>query len=124
MIEDRDPNIYKGNDYMPRIRLEKDDETTGLPVPATGIADLDLWISATEDGATIHATLKVRLTELAERQGTYQGPGIPGSSITTQLFGAGASDFAGKPVYVIAANVAQNIRGVERVKAMISRRLS
>jgi hypothetical protein len=123
VIEDRDPNVYKDNDYTPRLRLETDDDATGLAKPAAGITDLDCWISATEDGTEIHVSLKVRAVELTEKPGTYKVT-IPGADITTRLFGAGAADFSGKDVYVIAKNVGQNVRGSERVKALKVRRMS
>lgn len=121
-IENRDPNIYDENDYTPRVRLEKDADDTGDPIPATGIADLDLWISATENGAMIHSTLKVRAVELTKKPGTYKAT-INGSDIHTQMFGAGAQNHTGD-VWVVIKNVAGNVRGSERVKAIGPRRIS
>lgn len=123
MIQEKDPNVYKGNDYMPRLRLEQDDPDTGLPIDAVEIADLFVWISATDDGAEINAALKVPAAELSAKPGTYRGS-IVGASIDQFLFGSGANDFAGKDVYIIAANTGGNVRGVERVKALRARRLS
>lgn len=119
MIIDKDPNVYDNNDYTPRLRLEMDDPDTGQPIPATGIADLDVWISATAGGSEIHATLKVRAVELLKLPGTYR-ISINGSDIHTQLFGP----YDGKDVFIEARNVARNVAGSERVKALKIRRIS
>lgn len=121
MILDKDPNVYDNNDYTPRLRLERDDDETGLPIPATGITDLDVWISATEGGAEIHATLKARAVELVKRPGTYKVT-INGSDIHTQLFGVTSYDK--KDVWIEARNVGRNVYGSERVKALRIRRVS
>jgi hypothetical protein len=123
VILNKDPNVYKGNDYTPRLRLEQDDDETGEPEDAVGITDLFVWISATDDGGPIHATLKVAAPELTKRAGTYRGT-IDGNDIDAHLFGSGADDHAGKDVFIIAANDGGNVRGVERVKAHKVRRIS
>lgn len=120
MIENKDPNVYGKNDYTPRIRLEQDDNSTGLPVPATGITDLDVWIAATKGGGPIHATLKVRATELSQVPGTYRAT-INGQDIWLQMFAIAQPYVDGEDVWIAAENVAGNVSGWERVKCYARR---
>ena len=122
MIIDKDPNVYDNNDYTPRLRLEVDNEETGLPEPATGITDLDVWIAATEGGDPIDASLKVRAAEMTSLPGTYRIT-INGSDIHSKMFTAPAA-FDKKDVWIEALNVGRNVAGSQRVKAFKIRRVS
>lgn len=121
MIVDKDPNVYDNNDYTPRLRLEVDDDETGLPKPATGIVDLDVWIAGTEGGSEIHSTLKVRAVEMAGLPGTYRIT-INGADIHTNMFGAQSYDK--KYVWIEAMNAGRNVYGSQRVKAFKIRRVA
>jgi hypothetical protein len=122
VIIEADPNVYDNNDYTPRLRLEQDDPNTGLPIPATGITDLDVWIAAVAGGAEIHSTLKVRAAEMSGLQGTYRIT-INGGDIHTNMAVAPA-DYDGKDVWIEARNVGRNVAGSQRVKFYKIRRVS
>jgi hypothetical protein len=123
VIVDKDPNVYDNNDYTPRLRLEQDDPETGLPIPATGITDLDVWIAATAGGAAIHTTLKARAVEMTGLPGTYRIT-INGGDIHTNMASGGADIYDKKDVYIEAMNVGRNVYGSERVKFYKIRRVS
>lgn len=87
----------------------------------TGITDLYLWISASENGAEIHASLKVLATERSAAPGNYYAI-IDGDNIDTHLFGA--TDYDRKMVYVVVESLARNIRFYMRKRAYAKRRIS
>jgi hypothetical protein len=80
------PNdIFKGNAFEPEITLQEKDDETGKWIPATGLADLTLHISATDAGDPIHASLSGAATERSEKLGTYYTK-ISGANITQRVF--------------------------------------
>ncbi len=65
------PAIQLGNDYEAEKTITKKATTTGLVVAADSLAGLEFWLSATDRGGEIHASLKKSATERTALAGTY-----------------------------------------------------
>ena len=90
------PYIYLGgNDYLIEHDAERPATTTGEGEAAAGLSGISGWISATDGGAAIHATLSVSLTERSGTPGRYFGI-LDGADIATRL-----SAYAGQFCYEV-----------------------
>ena len=76
--------IYLDNDYEPEYELTRRDESSGDEEAAAGLTGLLVWLSATDGGAAIHASLSKSLTERAGESGTYYAV-IEGDDLATHL---------------------------------------
>ena len=76
--------ISLDNDYEMEVALSRKNATTGLLEPATGLTGLTFWLSATDGGATIHATLSVSAAERAGAPGVYSAI-LQGTDLRTHL---------------------------------------
>lgn len=80
------PNdIFKGNAFEPESSLQEKDDDTGQWIPATGLLDLTMHISATDGGDTIHPSLEGGATERPQKLGTYFRK-TSGANITARIF--------------------------------------
>jgi hypothetical protein len=111
-------DIYEDNDYEPEFDIQQRKTETGDLELATGLTNVSLWLAASAEGDEIHADLKVPATERTEKPGTYFGI-INGDKITTRLFGN--PSFDGLAVYVVCADVGQNLRVFKKRKAHATR---
>lgn len=89
--------VYLDNDFEIEVALQRKNSTTGDLEPATGLT-LTGRLSATDGGATIHASLSVNLTERGTT-GIYAGV-LNGEDLRTQL----AAAYVGQPVWLVAGD--------------------
>jgi len=78
------PFIYLDNDHLIEQDLTRPATTTGEDEAATGLSGLTGRLSATDGGATIHASLSVSLSERSATAGRYYGV-LQGADLRTQL---------------------------------------
>ena len=89
--------IYLDNDFEPELRLTRKNASTGDLEAATGLTGLTGRLSATDAGATIHASLSVSLTERGTT-GIYYGT-IEGDNLRTHL-----ASYAELPVWFVGGD--------------------
>lgn len=101
------PNdIYKDNAFEYEFSIRRKDTNTGEWIPATGITDLNAWISAADGGDAIDAELEALLAERVDRPGTYFAE-VPGDTITSHVFTPPVVDET--EFFVVAENTAGDI---------------
>lgn len=110
--------VYLGNDYEVEYTLTEIAPTTGKRGPLSGSTVLEAWLSATDAGAEVHASLRVTLTERSLKLGTYYGV-FAGTDLTTRLTAllTGGQDF----VFLVMAD-AGNVKTSNRVPLRDARR--
>lgn len=75
--------IYLSNDYLAEWSLTTPNASTGDEEAADGLT-LTVWLSATDGGAAIHASLSKTATERASEAGTYAAT-FEGTDLATHL---------------------------------------
>lgn len=65
--------IYLDNDDEPEYYVGRKDADTRADVPVSGLTDLFSYLSLTDGGAVIHASLNTAMVERAEAAGYYFG---------------------------------------------------
>lgn len=118
MSTDVDTTIYGGNGYEFEYPIAKKNDPDGAKVPATGLAGLTGFISATPDGAAIHASLSVPLVERSAKSGTYYGR-ITGANIDAHMW----PTYDNQYVYVVIEDASGEIEGSTKVKAKAVRKV-
>lgn len=88
--------IYLDNDDEPEYAAEEKDATRTW-IPSAGLT-LTVYLSATEGGSTIHATLSKSMTEASGKAGTYYAR-YEGTDLRTQLLAS-----VGKDVFEAVGN--------------------
>ncbi len=63
--------LYLHETDEPEVALERRNTSTGAWEPATGVTTLVVTYAATEEGAPIHSTLSVTMTERSDSPGVY-----------------------------------------------------
>lgn len=112
IVSSQDMNdIYLNNNLEIGWLLSSRDPATGLPIPATGLAGVQSWISASIGGTPLDPSVSISLTERTDEPGAYFGT-IDGSVITAILgartdgslvylvLGIGTTVGASEPMYV------------------------
>jgi hypothetical protein len=89
------PEIALDNDFEPEYDVTRKASATGLAEAATGLTGLTAHIAATDEGATIDASLSVSASERSATAGRYYAV-IPGADLRTHLAG-----YIGRKVWVI-----------------------
>ena len=72
-------------DWAPEYDLTRRNTATRVKEPATGLANINAWLSLTEDGAAITNT-STAMTEAASKPGTYVGL-VEQAALATALAG-------------------------------------
>jgi len=106
--------IYKDNDHEYVYRATRRNTATGALEAAAGLTGVQAWLSATDGGASLHATLTKTLAERASTPGEYFAI-VDGTDLTTHLPAAGTS------VYEIV-NDGGNIKTTARLLVRDKRR--
>jgi hypothetical protein len=106
MTQQKKNDIFKDNAFEIERSLQHKDPDSGRLVPSTGLADLFLWISATDEGPEINAQVKGHALERAEKPGTYYVK-VSGASVTGAVF----PTVDGTLFYLVGGNLAGDIIG-------------
>lgn len=101
--------IPTGNDWEMIWPGTRRNAATGITEPAAGIAGLLGWLSATDRGATIHATLSKSMAERASTPGEYFAI-IEGTDLTAQLL----PTYAGQVIYEVFGDSGNVLYSVPR----------
>jgi hypothetical protein len=107
--------VVLDNDWEMEYVATRKNATTGVSEPATGLTGLVGKLSATDGGATIHATLSVTLTERGTT-GIYFGV-LQGDDLRTQLAGS----FLGQVVYEVFGDGTNILTSVPRLVSAVRR---
>lgn len=118
MTQQKKNDIFKDNAFEIERSLQHKDEDSGRWVPTTGLADLFLWISATDEGPEISAQVKAHAVERIEKPGTYYVK-ISGVSVTGSVFPTAD----GTLFYLVGGNTAGDIIGSSPRRAWNVRRV-
>lgn len=81
-------DVALDNDYEFDYRISRKNTATGNLEPAAGLSGLLSWFSATDQGATIHASVSKTLAERASTPGAYFAI-CEGNDIRTHLASIG-----------------------------------
>jgi hypothetical protein len=110
--------LSPSNNYRLEAKLTQRNTLTTKPEPATGLATVEGWISATRTGTEIHPSLKVAMPEASGALGTYVG--ILGGDVLEARFDDGTL-VHGAAYYAIVAR-GDTVEVWDRVQAFDSRR--
>lgn len=103
-MKQQENDIFKGNAFEPETSIQEKDDVTGKWIPATGLLDITMHISATDGGDAIHPSLEGGATERAGKLGTYFRK-TSGANITARVFPA----VDGTQFFVVTKNGAGDV---------------
>jgi hypothetical protein len=107
--------ISLDNDWEVEYVATRKNATTGVIEPATGLTGLIGKLSATDGGATIHATLSVSLTERGTT-GIYFGV-LQGDDLRAQL----NPTYVGQVVFEVFGDGTNILTSIPRLVAVVRR---
>jgi hypothetical protein len=106
--------IALDNDWEAEHRATRKNAATGTIEPATGLTGMSAWLSATDGGAAIHATMTVNLTERGTT-GIYFGV-LQGDDLRTRL-----ASLVGQVVFEVFGDGTNVLTSVPRLVAAVRR---
>lgn len=107
--------ISLDNDWEYTYAMTRRDTASGEWEPAADLPTQSAWISATPNGATIHADLSKELSERADTPGSYFAI-LDGDVIREHL-----ATYVGDKVYEVMGD-GENILGNHPLKVVLARR--